>query len=37
MSTKYTPLEPGEDVVAGITGYYTPQKKLRLKQKGREI
>ncbi len=37
MSTKYTHLELGKEVIAGITGYYTPQKEVRLKHNGREV
>ncbi len=37
MSTKYTHLELGTDVEAGIAGYYTPQKEVRLRYNGREV
>ncbi len=37
MSTRYTHLELGKDVVAGISGYYIPQKEVRLKYNGREV
>ena len=37
MSTKYTHLELGKDVTTGITGYYTPQKEVRLKHNGSEV
>ncbi len=37
MSTKYTHLELGTDVIAGIAGHYTPQKEVRLKHNGREV
>lgn len=33
----YTHLELDKDVVAGIAGYYTPQKEIRLKHNGREV
>ena len=36
-STKYTHLELGKEVVAGIAGYYTPQQEVRLKYNGREV
>jgi hypothetical protein len=37
MKTKYTHLELGKDVIAGIAGYYTPQQEVRLKYNGREV
>ena len=37
MSTQYTHLELGKDVMAGIAGYYTPQKEVRLQHNGREV
>ncbi len=37
MSTTYTHLELDKDVEIGIGGYYTPQKEVRLKHKGREV
>ena len=37
MSTEYTHLELGKDIVAGIGGYYTPQKEVRLQCNGREV
>lgn len=37
MSTKYTHLELGTDVIVGIAGYYTPQKEVRLRYNGREV
>ena len=36
MSTKYTHLALGKDVTAH-TGYYTPQKEVRLRHNGREV
>jgi len=36
-TTRYTHLEPGENVVFGIAGYYTPQQEVRLEYKGREV
>lgn len=37
MNSKYTHLELGKDVEAGIAGYYTPEKEVRLKHNGREV
>lgn len=37
VKIKYTHLELDKDVVAGIGGYYTPQKEVRLKYNGREV
>jgi hypothetical protein len=37
MSAKYTHLELGKDVDAGISGYYTPEKEIRLQHNGREV
>ena len=37
MNTRYTHLELGQDVVAGIAGYYTPEKEVRLPHDGREV
>ena len=37
MNTRYTHLELDKDVVAGIVGYYTPQKEVRLQYNGREV
>ncbi len=37
MSTKYAHLELGTVVTAGMPGYYTPQKEVRLKHNGREV
>ena len=37
MNTAYTHLELDKDVIAGIAGYYTPQKEVRLKYNGREV
>jgi len=37
ISTKYTHLELGKDMATGISGYYTPQKEVRLKYNGREV
>jgi hypothetical protein len=36
-STKYTHLELGEEVAAGIAGYYIPQREVRLPHNGREV
>ena len=37
MNIKYTHLELGKDVEAGIAGYYTPEKEVRLAHNGREV
>ena len=37
MKTKYTHLELDKEVVAGMAGYYIPQKEVRLKYDGREV
>ncbi len=34
---KYTHLGLGQDIIAGIAGYYTPQKEVRLPYNGREV
>ena len=37
MNTKYTHLELGKDVEAGIGGCYTPEKEVRLQHNGKEV
>ena len=37
VKTKYAHLELDNDIVAGIAGYYTPQKEVRLQYNGREV
>lgn len=36
-STSYTHLELGEEIAAGIGGYYIPQQEIRLEHNGREV
>jgi len=36
-TTQYTHLELGEDIRAGISGYYTPQQEVRLNYNDREL
>jgi len=37
MKTKYTHLELDKEVVAGMAGYYIPQKEVRLTYDGQEV
>ena len=37
MNTKYTHLELDKEVVAGMAGYYIPQKEVRLTYDDREV
>jgi hypothetical protein len=37
MNTKYTHPELGKEIEAGMSGYYGPQREVRLKRDGREV